>query len=179
MVDMNIENIVASTHIARTLNLKELSGTIADSTYHPEDFPGLILHVKKPNTAVMLFSNGNAVCTGAKTMDDLEAAIKIALDNLKKAGVKVLKKRKIKVENMIVSSDMKKALDLKELAQALWLENVNYEPDQFPGLIYRMEKPKTEVLLFGSGKVVCTGSSEKDVSTAINKLTDKLASVGM
>ena len=100
-------------------------------------------------------------------------------DKLNDVGVKVFKKPKIVVQNMVASLDLKKNLDLNSIAQSMWLENVKYEPKQFPGLVYKMDNPNAVIFIFGSGKIVCTGTKLEEISAAIDKTTDKLSSVGM
>jgi transcription initiation factor TFIID TATA-box-binding protein len=180
MTDMNIENIVASTQIADELDIKQLADKIPASKYDPERFPGLILHIEKPKTAVLLFSTGNAICTGAKKMDEVNDAINEVVSKIKSAGLSVSGKRKIKTQNIVASSDLKKELQLSSIAKTLLLENVEYEPEQFPGLVYRMDNLGVVLLLFSSGKLVCTGAKKmEDVSTAIDTMKDKLSSMGI
>jgi transcription initiation factor TFIID TATA-box-binding protein len=179
MADMNIENIVASAKVAKSLNLRKLSKSISNSKYNPEEFSGLILHFNKPKTAVMLFQNGKAICTGAKDMNEVDDAILMTYDKLNDAGTKLYKKPNIKVENMVASLDLQRSFDLKLIAQSMWLENVEYTPKQFPGLIYKMSAPNAVLLIFGSGKIVCTGSKLEDISAAIDKMTNDLSSIGM
>ena len=180
MTNINIENIVASTQIADGLDIKRLADTIPDSKYDPEKFPGLVLHIEKPKTAVLLFSTGNAICTGAKNMEDVNDAINEVVSKIKGAGLFVSGKRKIKTQNIVASSDLKKELKLSSLAKALLPENAEYEPKQFPGLVYRMDNLGAVLLLFSSGKLVCTGAKKlEDATTAIDTMKDKLSSMGI
>ncbi|EQD61179.1 transcription factor, partial [mine drainage metagenome] len=71
-------------------------------------------------------------------------------------------------------------LNLTQIAMSLGLENVEYEPEQFPGLVYRVEEPKVVLLLFGSGKVVCTGAKEEnEIEQAVIKVKKELQKVGL
>ena len=178
MTDINIENIVASTQIADELDIKQLADKIPNSKYDPERFPGLVLHIEKPKTAVLLFSTGNAICTGAKNMEDVNDAINEVVSKIKSVGLLVSGKRKIKTQNIVASSDFKKELQLSSIAKTLLSENVEYEPEQFPGLVYRMDNLGVVLLLFSSGRLVCTGAKKmEDVSTAIDTMKDKLSSM--
>lgn len=177
---MNIENIVASTQIADELDIKLLADNIFDSKYDPEKFPGLVLHIEKPKTAVLLFSSGNAICTGAKSLEEVDEAIRETINKIKNVGLPVSENPKIKTQNIVVSSDLKKELQLSSLAKALLSENAEYEPEQFPGLVYRMDNLGVVLLLFGSGKLVCTGAKNlEDTTTAIDTMKDKLSSMGI
>ena len=74
---------------------------------------------------------------------------------------------KVKVENIVASTTFAEKLDLDMIAQAL--EEAEYEPEQFPGLVYRLSDPKTATLLFRSGKANCTGAKNvEDVRKAVD-----------
>jgi len=179
MADIQVENIIVVTRMAKALDLAVLSHRVADAMYHPEEFPGLIMHVDTPRAAVMLFADGKTVCTGAKTMDDVETVIQLIAERLRGAGVTVKKKPTITVQHLVASVDLNKMVDLEVLAQKMALENAAYNPKRFPGLVYTLERPTAVVLLFNSGKLVCTGATLEDVSTAIETMTNKLSSFGM
>src|SRR2546429_9641551 len=84
---------------------------------------------------------------------------------------------KFRIENVVASTSLGHELDLKAIALALG--GSEYEPEQFPGLIYRIQEPKTAILLFRSGKVVCTGAkSLEDVKTAIDRVTTQILAAG-
>ena len=87
---------------------------------------------------------------------------------------------KIEVQNIVASSDLGQEINLNAIAMSLGLERVEYEPEQFPGLVYRLDVPKVVVLLFGSGKLVCTGARKpSDVDDAVNKITEELKAAGL
>lgn len=179
MADINIENMVASTQIADELDLKRLAREIPDSKYNPEEFPGLVLHFDTPKTAALVFSSGKVVCTGAKNTEDVNAAVHNITDKIKGVGIPVFEKPKVNIQNIVASSDLKKKLHLSSIAKGLLLENVEYEPEQFPGLVYRMKDLGVVLLLFSSGKLVCTGATKlEDISNAIDTMKDKLSSLG-
>ncbi len=180
MADMKIENVVASTTIAKELDLKELSKALPEGEYEPERFPGLVLRLDEPKTAALLFRSGKVVCTGAKTIKDVERAIKKVCDKVSKAGQKAFEKPDITVQNIVASANLNAQLNLNAIALAIGLEKVEYEPEQFPGLVYRLEEPHVVVLLFGSGKLVCTGARKAEqVSEAVDKITKELDSKGL
>ena len=180
MADINIENIVVSTQIAEKLDIGKLAESIPDSKYNPEEFPGLILHFKEPKNAVLLFSSGKLICTGAKNLDETKDTVNRMKKMIKKAGVSIKKKPKIETQNIVASSNLQKEFHLSSVAEKLMSENVEYEPEQFPGLVYRMDELGVVLLLFSSGKLVCTGAKKmEDISAAIETITDKLSSIGV
>ena len=180
MTEINIQNMVASTKFAEKLDLDVIAQSIKETEYEPEQFPGLIYRIKEPKTATLLFTSGAANCTGAKSIDDVKANIKIIADKLEKIGIEVFKEHKIVIQNIVATSDLKGELNLSEVAVALGLEKVEYEPEQFPGLVYRLEDPNVALLLFGSGKIVCAGAKKIDeVNTAIKIVTKELTDLNL
>jgi len=153
---LKIQNIVATTSLGKEVPLTKLAKTIITTTYNPETFPGLILRVKKPKSAVLVFASGNLVCTGTKSILQVKQVIKQVIKTLKKINIKVTGKPKITVQNIVASGSINISLNLNFLA--LELENTEYEPEQFPGLVYKLIEPNATFLLFSNGKLVCTGT---------------------
>jgi transcription initiation factor TFIID TATA-box-binding protein len=180
MAKIRIENVVASTSLGRELDLNAISLVLEGAEYNPESFPGLIYRLKDPKTASLLFRSGKVVCTGGKSLADVKAAMGKIVKQLEGAGVKIKVEPKIDVQNIVASSDLETNINLNAIAISLGLEKVEYEPEQFPGLVYRLSSPKVVILLFGSGKLVCTGArTPEDVEIAVNKITEELRSAGL
>ena len=146
--------------------------------FNPEEI--LKLLSKNPKTATLLFRSGKANCTGAKNIEDVRKTVNIIAEKLKKLNVDVYKDLDIVIQNIVAISDLGSELNLNEVAMGLGLENIEYEPEQFPGLVYRIKEPKVAMLLFGSGKIVCTGARQvSDVSVAVDKLSAELSSLDL
>jgi transcription initiation factor TFIID TATA-box-binding protein len=180
MAVMKIENVVASTSLGVELDLPAIVLALDGAEYDPERFPGLIYRLKEPKTATLLFRSGKAVCTGGKSLEQVEIAISKVVKKIEAAGIVVKGKPEIVVQNIVASSDLGAKINLNSIAISVGLEKVEYEPEQFPGLVYRLDSPKVVVLLFGSGKLVCTGARKpKDVEIAVDKITDELKAAGL
>ncbi len=182
MPEVIVENIVASTSFADKLDLDVIAQSLEEAEYEPEQFPGLVYRLSDPKTATLLFRSGKANCTGAKNLKDVKKTVDIIADKLRKLGVEVYKDKELKIviQNIVAISDLGTELNLNEVAMGLGLENVEYEPEQFPGLVYRIRDPKVAMLLFGSGKIVCTGARQtEDVSKAVEKLSQELTSLDL
>ncbi|HEB37192.1 MAG TPA: TATA-box-binding protein [Thermoplasmatales archaeon] len=180
MPHVEVENIVASTSFADKLDLDVIAQELEDAEYEPEQFPGLVYRLKEPKTATLLFRSGKANCTGAKTIEDVRKTVDIIAKKLKDMGIEVYKNPEIVIQNIVAISDLGTELNLNDVAMGLGLENVEYEPEQFPGLVYRLREPRVAMLLFGSGKIVCTGARKvEDVSRAVDKLAAELSSLGL
>jgi len=173
---VRIENIVASATLGIEVPLDRLVSKMEGMEYEPEQFPGLVYRMEEPRTAALIFSSGKIVCTGARNVKDVQLAFKKIVRTLRKCGIKVPRKFKIQIENIVASAKLSAKLNLNKIA--LNLENTEYEPEQFPGLVYRMEEPKVAFLFFSSGKIVCTGARNvKDVHKAIELAYKKLQKI--
>ncbi|MBP7708616.1 TATA-box-binding protein [Candidatus Pacearchaeota archaeon] len=157
---LKVQNIVATTSLEEEVSLSKLARTQPNTEYNPETFPGLVLRIKQPKSAVLVFSSGNLVCTGVKSIAQVREVIDQVIKQLKKIGVHVKIKPKINVQNIVASGSINLDLNLNTLS--LELENTEYEPEQFPGLVYKLENPTATFLLFSNGKLVCTGTKNKD-----------------
>ena len=175
MAKYRIENVVASTSLGEELDLKAIALALIGSEYEPEQFPGLIYRLREPKTAVLLFRSGKVVCTGAKSLEHVRTAIELVSKQIAAAGLPVKKNPEIEVQNIVATSDLGAQIDLNTVAITLGLTSVEYEPEQFPGLVYRLDDPKVVLLMFGSGKVVCTGARKpSDVEKAVERITAEL-----
>ena len=154
-----IQNIVATTSLEKPIPLTKLARTNPNTEYNPETFPGLVLRIKEPKSAVLVFSSGNLVCTGTKSVSQVKRVIQEVIKQLRKINVNVTIKPKITVQNIVASGSINLKLNLNYLA--LEMENTEYEPEQFPGLVYKLIEPNATFLLFSNGKLVCTGTKNK------------------
>lgn len=154
-----IQNIVATTSLGKPVPLTKLARTQPNTEYNPETFPGLVLRIKEPKSAVLVFSSGNLVCTGTKSIPQVKEVIQAVIKQLKKINVNINIVPKITVQNIVASGTIDLKLNLNFLA--LEMENTEYEPEQFPGLVYKLGEPNATFLLFSNGKLVCTGTKNK------------------
>jgi len=166
---IDIVNVVASATIDQKLDLNEITKKFPDVEYHPEQFPGAVFRLKTPKTATLLFTSGKMVCTGSKSEEMAVKAVNTVVTKLRKGGIKLKKIAVVTVQNIVSSINLGGKVHLEKAARTL--PRSMYEPEQFPGLIHRMLDPKTVILVFSSGKLVCTGGkTEKDVYRSVNLL---------
>ncbi len=166
---VDIVNVVASATIDQKLDLNEITKKFPDVEYHPEQFPGAVFRLKTPKTATLLFTSGKMVCTGSKSEEMAVKAVNTVVQKLRKGGIKIKKNAVVTVQNIVSSINLGGKVHLEKAARTL--PRSMYEPEQFPGLIHRMLDPKTVILVFSSGKLVCTGGkTEKDVYRSVNLL---------
>jgi transcription initiation factor TFIID TATA-box-binding protein len=166
---VSLENVVASASVDQKIDLIEITKKFPDTEYNPEQFPGLVFRLTKPKTATLIFRTGKMVCTGAKSEEMAVKAVNTVVQMLRKNKVKIKKDAVITVQNMVASINLGGKIHLEKAARTL--ARSMYEPEQFPGLIHRMVDPKTVILLFASGKLVCTGAkNESDVYRSVHNL---------
>ena len=174
--NLTIQNIVATSSLGKPVSLTKLAKSYSNTEYNPEQFPGLVLRVKKPKSAVLVFSSGNLVCTGTKSVAQVKEVIQQVIKQLSRIGVRITDKPKITVQNIVASGTINVDLNLNILA--LELENTEYEPEQFPGLVYKLDEPTTTFLLFSNGKLVCTGTKNKQqLDDAMEQLNKNIKAV--
>ena len=172
-ITTRIENIVASVVLNQRLELDEIAARIPCVQYAPGDFPGLVYRLEKPKTATLIFCTGKMVCTGAKCEKDVKRTVRKIVKSLNKAGIRIRGRPAITIQNVVACGSLGVPVDLERAVMTL--ENCIYEPEQFPGLVYRMKDPKTVVLIFGSGKIVITGAKCKEqVPEVARRVMDRL-----
>lgn len=168
-----IVNVVASATIEQKLNLVNVTKKFPHVEYHPEQFPGAVFRLQEPKTATLLFSSGNMVCTGAKSEKMAIKAVNAVVEKLRKGKIKIEKEPKVTIQNIVSSINLGGKVNLEQAARTL--PRSMYEPEQFPGLIHRMLDPKTVILIFASGKLVCVGAKlEKEIHRSVNQIHNLL-----
>jgi transcription initiation factor TFIID TATA-box-binding protein len=169
---IHIQNVVAAATLNQKVDLNAVVKSYPGVEYRPEQFPGLVFRLKRPKTATLIFNSGKMVCTGAKSEKEARRAVMAVVKELKKGGIIIISKPDLKVVNMVASASLGGKIDLEAVST---LGKTMYEPEQFPGLIYRMDEPKVVILIFASGNLVCTGAKkEQDVYDAVHKLHERL-----
>jgi transcription initiation factor TFIID TATA-box-binding protein len=158
-LQVEIQNVVATGNLNQKLNLFSILNLTPGAVYDPQRFPGLVYKLKRPKTTTLLFTSGKLVCTGAKSERSAKTAINRIVKELRAHGIVIISDPEVSIQNIVATSDLKGTLDLE--AVALCLNKTIYEPEQFPGLIYRLDQPKTVFLIFTNGKLVITGAKKE------------------
>ncbi len=177
---LKIENIVASAKVTDHLDLRVIASQIKGAKYNQERFPGVVLHMQSPKIAALVFKSGMIVMTGAKSIDNFSNGLELLGNKLRSLDIDIPKNLPYTIQNIVTSADLGLAINLNKIAVGLNLDRIEYEPEQFPGLIYRLEKPKVVVLLFSSGKMIITGGKDPDdAKNALLQIISSLTRVGM
>ena len=178
-LDYKIENVVATVvvEITEKIDLNQIARKHAEVEYNPERFPGLVMRIEKPRATILIFSTGKMVVTGLRKAVEAPKVVEKVVKNIKKAGIKVANPE-ITIQNIVASGDLHTHIDLN--MAAIVMEQAMYEPEVFPGLIYRMADPKTVFLIFSTGRIVCTGAKNKEiVREAVLKLNQEVRELGV
>ena len=147
----------ASLNLDTKIDLIDITRENPDASYDPERFPGVVLKIQNPKATFLIFSTGKMVITGLNDPNKVSSALWALSEKLERNKINFSKVTQ-KVENLVVSGDFKHKINLN-LATIL-LDNIMYEPEVFPGLIYYLSDPKSVILIFSTGKFVCTGSND-------------------
>jgi len=170
---IEIVNVVASATLKQTVDLDAIEKTFPNAEYPSPDFPGLVFRLERPKTATLIFGSGKMICTGGKSEKEAARAVSKVFRELREKALVGASKPEVRIENIVASASLGRAVDLER--SLLTLQKAMYEPEQFPGLVYRMEDPKVVFLIFSSGRVVCVGAkTEEDVHRAVDKLYQKI-----
>jgi transcription initiation factor TFIID TATA-box-binding protein len=172
-----IENIVSTANLCCNLNLREIAMQAKNAEYNPKRFSAVIMKIKEPKTTALIFSSGRIVTLGAKTEEDSRKSCRKFAKIIKSLNYQVFFKE-FKIQNIVGSVDIKFQISLMKLYMHLiknsyWRGKnyVAYEPEQFPGLIYRMIEPNIVLLIFVSGKIVLTGGKiREDIYQGFKKI---------
>jgi transcription initiation factor TFIID TATA-box-binding protein len=175
---LKIENIVASGIVADSIDLVEVSRKIPNCELNSKRFPGAVFRLENPRIASLIFSSGKVVLTGIRDNQALKEGVKILVGSLQKAGVATFPEPRVTVTNIVCSYDIGKPINLNRVVITLNLENIEYEPEQFPGLVYRITDPKIVALLFSSGKIILTGGKTlEDIHRGLDVLEQRLSHI--
>ncbi|MHC1579448.1 MAG: TATA-box-binding protein [Candidatus Alkanophagales archaeon] len=181
---IKIENVVANAKLADEFDLKYIESKLEGAKFTKKKFPGLVYRVKEPRAAFLIFRSGKVVCTGSKSIEDVCKVLSKIAEDFRRIGIEVKeepceicskKHPKYNVQNIVASTDLGTELNLSAIVTGLGLEGLEYEPEVFPGLVYRIEDPKVAILIFSSGKLVITGGkTEEDCERAVEILVNEL-----
>ncbi|EOX92456.1 hypothetical protein QUC31_003650 [Theobroma cacao] len=170
-----LQNVVSTVNLNCTLNLKAIALHARNAEYNPRRFAAVVMRIKEPKTTALIFSSGKIVCTGAKTVQQSQLAARKYARIVEKLGFHVNFKH-FKIQNLVASCNVLVPISLIRLACHHY-EHATYEPELFPGLIYRMRRPKITMLIFPSGKLIITGAKEKvEIDTAFENIYPVLMS---
>ncbi|KXB05234.1 hypothetical protein AKJ51_05220 [candidate division MSBL1 archaeon SCGC-AAA382A20] len=172
-VEYEVNNIVLTVSYKEVeLDLEKVASSLEGARYDPEVFPGVAYKMSEPKASFLLFATGNANCVGAKTVEDAEKSIEKLTEQLQDLGFEA-GEPEVKVQNMVASVNFQRRFDLEEIARNF--RHAEYNPEVFPGLVFRMEDTNVALLLFVQGEGVCVGAkNEEEIREGIKRLTEAI-----
>ena len=174
---LNVVNLLATSRFAEYLDLDHFSAEV-DLDFDPDRFPGLTYKIETPKVCALIFRSGRIVITGAKTLEDVETALEITHKALRENGCDVWNDYQYSIGNVVVTHDLGRELNLAHLTLSLPMARTEWEPEQFPGLIYRLKDASAVCLIFSSGKCVITGNTSlEEAQDAVDGLIADLSVV--
>mmetsp|Transcript_24063 Transcript_24063/g.48597 ORF Transcript_24063/g.48597 Transcript_24063/m.48597 type:complete len:266 (-) Transcript_24063:2190-2987(-) len=166
----NVQNVVSTVSLGIQLDLKRIALKARNAEYNPRRFAAVIMRIRDPKTTALIFSSGKMVITGAKSEEEAKTACKKYTRIIQRLGYGHAKFLDFRIQNIVASCDIRFPIRLESLAHA-HNQFCSYEPELFPGLIYRMISPKVVLLIFVSGKLVLTGAKQrKDIYQAFSNI---------
>jgi len=174
----HIVNIVSMVDLCVRLNLRELALKCSNAEYNPRRINAVIMRLKKPKSAALIFNSGKIIVLGAKNEQDSERAAKIFAHSIKGLGYQP-KFENFQIVNIVGTCDVKFNIKLTQLNLEINVKLNNnsekkicyYEPEIFPALIYHMANPKLTLLIFFSGKINFLGAKHNnDIYEAYKKI---------
>ena len=168
----NVVNIVLTVNLDTILDLKAIAEKLKVA-YHPETFDGVVYRIKSPKFTAIFLENGKVVCN-LKKLEDLRLWHLPFEDILKDLNIEFTQ-IKPEIQNIVTASDLGRTLDLNHLVVQLGLDNAEYNPESFVGLVYRVPEYHATLMIFSSGKVNIMGTKKlEDARLALDKLKDKI-----
>ena len=176
-VKAKVENMVSAIVVDQKIDLKKFASSVKGLEYNPNRFPGVVYRIRDPKLAMLIFGSGKIICTGARSKEDISTAVKKLIEKFKEGKIYVKKKPKVEVQNIVASAKIGVKVNLDMLAMEAM--NTEYEPEQFPGLVFRLAEPKTVMLVFRSGKMIITGAkTPEDANKAAEKTKKAIEKIG-
>jgi len=172
-MSLKVENVMASIDLHGGIDVEKVASELDFVHYNPSVFPGAVYKMESFGVTFLIFYSGKLVCTGAKSVETIKKATEKLKRTLEAMGMKFRGEPEIQVQNIVAAGDLGfGTLDLDIVA--LTLPNVEYEPEIFPGMVYRVKNSRMTVLIFNSGKVVVSGArTEEDIKRAVEELTSE------
>ncbi len=175
--DVKVTNIVFGVDLGGGVPLDRIATNLENAEYEPESFPGLVYRIPTHKATALVFTSGMCILSGINTLEKAISAAEKMIEDFKSIGITFEREVELKIVNLVVSANIHGILDLNKIVYELG--DCEYEPEQFPGLIYRMEETGVVMLLFNSGRVIVTGSKSVSLSVeSLRILEKKLKEIG-
>lgn len=179
---MKLVSAVGGGKLSRELDLEELSKHLEASSvqYDPSSYHGIILRFEEAGPAVMIYRSGSFSISGAKSLESLYDTYEKLVNELDTLLGSLEYEEEFEVRNLVhqATMDDRESINLNALAIGLGLDSVEYEPEQFPGMLYRPNRDNHLFLIFATGKIVSTGfSSPEKAEEEMTEVKDEIEAI--
>lgn len=169
-------NVVSTCSLGvENIDLRKMALRQRFCEFNPSTFAAATMRIKSPRTTCLLFASGNMVITGSANTHEARVAARRYCLILQWCGEKITFQN-FRIQNIVASANCGFTINLKDIADA-FSSYASYDPDLFPGLIFRVHSPKLVFLCFRSGKIVITGAKNtEEIAVTYNKLFKNIIS---
>jgi len=171
---VSIQNVISSFKLDRKLDLKEIHLKFKEkSTFdkYTFNYGVVVLKIDEPKMSFLIYRTGKIISTGSKSIQDAQNSAKIILKLFERNELDAKLSQNVTIDNIVATYNLGRKINLNLISERNF--NIDYQPETFPGLIYRSKNPKGTVLLFSSGKIVCTGFKEIENMLEVIDLLEK------
>lgn len=178
MVELSIVNVVGGGSINQELDLQQvyLDFPSENVEYNPESFAAVLIRYHSPKATIMLYSSGKYSLAGAPTLEQAHEANSQFVEDMEQMLERVIHEKDFEIRYFVAKGTLGSTLDLNKVIGLLGVNDIEYEPEQFPGLFYRPPNSDWFYVIFGSGNIVINKcETEKELQVAFTQLKNKLA----
>jgi transcription initiation factor TFIID TATA-box-binding protein len=178
MSEFEVVNVVGTVDFQQRIALSPLADSLAERDevnrvkYDPSELHLIHPWLFEDDIYVAFYKNGTCTVTGAGSLErfyDVSDAVGDMVEDIVDLEIETI----VNLSNIVSTAEIENVPSLEAIAIGLGLEQTEYEPEQFPALIYRRED--AVLLIFSSGKIVCTGLTDLDqISSAIDEITEQI-----
>ncbi|XP_026478569.1 TBP-related factor [Ctenocephalides felis] len=170
-----LQNCVSTVNLGCELNLKDIYRRTRNTEYNPSRFSGVVMRIIEPKCTALIFRTGKLVCTGGRNEASNNIGARKMARIIQKLGFNV-RFLDFKIQNLVATVDLRFPIRLENLHE-VHAQFCSYEPELFPGLIYRLVRPRVVLLIFVTGKIVFTGAKTRsDLAEALEVIYPVLIS---
>ena len=161
-MEIKVENMIYKIAFDQNIDLVKFMENVKSSRveYNPKSFSGVIYRVDDPRVSLLIFDSGKVMCAGAKCRDDVDRALCKLLEKFNAGKIEIKSYPTIEVQNIVAAGNLGFKVNLDVLAMEC--ENMEYEPEQFPAVILRLDDPEVSVSIFSTGKINITGAKSEE-----------------
>jgi transcription initiation factor TFIID TATA-box-binding protein len=164
-MDLEVVNTVGSGDLGIEIDLNQLTADLEEVEFDPDKYPGAYVRLEDVEPLITVYRTGKYIITESTSEEEAYDCRRRFLELLSDRGVLDTPDDKwFSMQNYVCTGELDQVQNLNALAIGLGLEYTEYEPEQFPGLVFRPDDHPVVILIFASGKMVVTGAKDIDAA---------------